>query len=102
MGKLLISFITMMFSTLAIANPYHHGHRHHHHRHWHSPPIHHWVVPAIIGGAVFYAATRPDPIVIQQTPTVIQNQYVVIDGVTYKKEIMIINGVTQEILIKQQ
>jgi len=98
--KKLIAFLALTLSSLAIASP-HHGHRHFHHRHWHNPPVHHWVVPALIGGAVVYAATRPDPVVVQQPTVVLQPNQVVIDGVAYNKQIMVINGVTQEVLVRQ-
>ena len=97
--KKLIAILALLPS-LSFANG-HHGHRHLHHRHWHSPPVHHWVVPAIIGGAVVYAATRPDPVVIQQPSVVLQSNQVVIDGVIYTKQIMIINGLQTEVLVKQ-
>lgn len=100
MKKILVSLFLLSFSSVAVAGPY--GHRHHHHRHWHSPPVHHWVVPALIGGAVVYAATRPDPVVVQQpAPVVLNSQYIIVDGVTYKKELVIINGISQEIWIRQ-
>jgi hypothetical protein len=102
--KTLIAALTLTASSLALASPHHHGHRHHAHRHWHSPPAHHWIVPALIGGAVVYAATRPDPVVVQQ-PVIIQQplqpNQVIIDGVVYTKQIMILNGVQQEVLIRQ-
>ena len=105
MNKFIVSFLAglvLTVSTAAAGQMHHHGHRHiPHHRHWHSPPIHHWVVPALIGGAVVYAATRPDPVVVQQpAPVIVNNQYVVIDGITYKKEIMIVNGIQQEVLVR--
>lgn len=100
MKKILVSLFLLSFSSVAVAGPY--GHRHHHHRHWHSPPVHHWVVPALIGGAVVYAATRPDHVVVQQpAPVVLNSQYIIVDGMTYKKELMIINGISQEIWIRQ-
>ena len=100
MKKILVSLFLLSFSSVAVAGPY--GHRHHHHRHWHAPPVHHWVVPALIGGAVVYAATRPDPVVVQQpAPVVLNSQYIIVDGVTYKKELVIINGISQEIWIRQ-
>lgn len=104
MRKLILSLCMLMFSLPVVAGSFHHGHRHHHYRHWvaPAPSIHHWVVPALIGGAVVYAATRPDPVIIQQpAPVVVNNQYVVIDGVTYKKEIIILNGIQQEVLVRQ-
>lgn len=107
MKKFVIGFLSSLLltvSTAAIAGPYGHGHRHHghhfHHRHWHHN--HGWIVPALIGGAVVYAATRPDNVIVQPAPVVVQNQYVVIDGITYKKEIMIVNGVHQEVLVRVQ
>ena len=98
----LVSTLSLLVAGTAYANPHgHQGHRHFHHRHWHSPPVHHWVVPALIGGAVVYAATRPDPVVVQQPTVVLQPNQVVIDGVVYNKQIMVINGVTQEVLVRQ-
>lgn len=47
----------------------HHGYRGGHHHHGHGGWK--WVVPAVIGGAVVYAATRP-PVVVQQPPVVVQ------------------------------
>lgn len=96
MRKLFFILCLLMFSTTAFAQ---HRHFHpHHHRHWIAPPIHHWVVPAIVGGAVVYAATRPDPVIVQQP---LQSNHVVIDGIVYVKQVMIINGVQQEVLVKQ-
>jgi hypothetical protein len=99
--KYILGLVTFLFSSVALAGPHHHGHRHFHHRHWHSPPVHHWVVPALIGGAVVYAATRPDPVVVQQPTVVLQPNQVVIDGVIYNKQIMIVNGIQQEVLVRQ-
>lgn len=99
--KKLLAFLLLTASSAALAGPHHHGHRHYGHRHWHSPPAHHWVVPALIGGAVVYAATRPDPVVVQQPAVILQPNQVVIDGVIYIKQIMVINGVTQEVLVRQ-
>ena len=53
----------------------HGGHRMHiQHRHFHPSPIYrpYWIAPAIVGGAVTYAITRPyiveQPVVVQQVP----------------------------------
>jgi hypothetical protein len=74
--------------------------------HWHGGhrggPGWGWVVPAVIGGTVVYAATRP-PVVVQQQPVIVQQppaEVVYIDGIAYKKQIMVINGQTQEVLIR--
>jgi hypothetical protein len=66
-----------------------------------------WVAPAVIGGAVVYGLTRPAPVVvqepvyIQQPPVVVQPQVVYIDGIAYTKQTMIVNGVAQEVLVRQ-
>lgn len=87
MKKIIAGVLTMLVMMPAFAqhhghggkhgyNPHHrhHGHHYHHNRHWH--PHYGWVVPAIIGGAVTYAITRPQvivepsPVIIESTPSV--------------------------------
>lgn len=83
----------------------HHGHYHHHH---HGGGGWGWVGPALLGGAVVYAATRP-PVVVQQQPVIVQQPPIVvqqpadivyIDGIAYRKQLMLVNGAYQEILIR--
>jgi len=45
-----------------------HGYEHHGYRGGYNWG---WVAPAVIGGAVVYAATRP-PVIVQQPPVVVQ------------------------------
>jgi hypothetical protein len=47
-----------------------HGFEHHGYRGGYERGLG-WVAPAVIGGAVVYAATRP-PVIVQQTPIVVQ------------------------------
>ena len=62
MKKLLAVLTLCVASTGAFAQHYHHGYRGGYgYGGWG------WVAPAVIGGAVVYAATRP-PVVVQQTP----------------------------------
>lgn len=66
MNKLLV-LVFALTCAVAQANPRHHGPRHHH-----GGPSWGWVVPAIIGGAVVYGATRaatPPPPVYYPIPT---------------------------------
>ena len=97
MKKLITVLLFLGFSSAAFADPYH---RHHlnYHKQWH--PNYGWVLPAVIGGTVVYAATRPAPIVVQ-TPVYVQPNQVVIDGVVYTKQVMVINGLEQEVLVRQ-
>ena len=77
---------------------------------WQGPQHHHhhrgngwgWVVPAVIGGAVVYAATRPDPVIIQQPQVIVQqpSDIVYINGFAYRKQIMVVNGQYQEVLVR--
>ena len=48
----------------------HHGHHNHHYRH---PGYGNWVAPLIIGGAIGYTLTRPEPVIIQQ-PIYVEQQ----------------------------
>ena len=68
-----------------------------------------WVAPALIGGIIGYEISRntspavvQQPVIVQQ-PVVVQQQpaeVVYIDGVAYKKQVMVINGVAQEVLVR--
>ena len=73
----LLTFLGLTYANTTYANGYHHGHRIQQ-RHWHHHHPHHvhrpnWIAPAIIGGVVTYALTRPyiveqQPVVVQQIP----------------------------------
>jgi hypothetical protein len=76
---------------------------------WQGPQYQHhhrgngwgWVVPAVIGGAVVYAATRPDPVIIQQPQVIVQpSDIVYINGFAYRKQIMVVDGQYQEVLVR--
>ena len=112
MKHFIVAFVSsvLMFLTVPVsAGPHRdHGFQHRHHNfHHHNRHYHHvyrhrdWIVPAIIGGTIVYAATRPDPVIVQQPTVVLQPNQVIIDGVVYTKQIMIINGVQTEVLVKQ-
>jgi hypothetical protein len=95
----------LLTGLLAFAMPvmaqHHHGMRHFDH-HQHRQSNWGWVAPAVIGGAVVYGLTRPAPVIVQQPPVYIQqSNTIIIDGVTYVQQTMIINGVAQEVLIRQ-
>lgn len=98
MNKVLATFL-ILISSSAFADP-HHGYGHGYYGHRYNQNWN-WVAPAIIGGAVVYAATRP--VVVQQQPVIVQQQpidVIYIDGIAYRKQIMVINGVAQEVLVK--
>ena len=94
--KKLIALLLVTLSATAMAQ-----HRPYPHHHYHGGHGWGWVAPALIGGAVVYAATRP-PVVVQQPPVVVQQpvDVVYIDGVAYRKQVMLINGYYQEVLVK--
>ena len=105
-------FSTVLALSLSTATtPVRAQHHHHHHGMRHFDHHQHrvgsnwgWVAPAVIGGAVVYGLTRPDPVVVQQ-PVYVQQPVapttVVIDGVVYTRQVMIVNGVAQEVLVRQ-
>ena len=78
MKKIILTALLLIASASAMAQ--YHGPRHGHghgHGHWHRGHggTWNWVVPAIIGGAVVYGATRPaeaSPVIVQQ-PVIIQS-----------------------------
>jgi len=94
--------LSLISATTPARAQHHQGFRHfdHHHRSggWG------WVAPAVIGGAVVYGITHSAPVVVQQ-PVYIQQPVapatVVIDGVVYVKQVMVVNGIAQEVLVRQ-
>jgi hypothetical protein len=101
----LISVVGLTLTTPAMSQHRHgirhypgHVHNYHVHRHWH--PHYGWVIPAVVGGTVVWATTRPNPIIVQTQPTRIESNQLVIDGVLYEKQIMNINGVEQEVFVR--
>jgi hypothetical protein len=97
---------------------YYHQHEYRHGDNWS------WVAPALIVGALAYGLTRPtETVVVQQpvhpvyiqpppvvnyapvvrpfTPMATSPEVVYIDGATYIKQIMMINGVSQSVLIRR-
>ena len=99
MKKLLLTSL-LTFAMPAMAQ-HHHGMRHFDH-HQYRQSNWGWVAPAVIGGAVVYGLSRPDPVIVQQPPVYVQQlNIVIIDGVTYVRQTIIVNGVAQEVLIKQ-
>jgi len=104
---------TKNLATLLLVAPlsgmaqHHHGMRHFDHHQAHRGGWD-WVAPAVIGGTIVYGLTRPAPVIVQQPPIYIQqptivdsSRVVIIDGVSYIKQSMVINGITQEVLIRQ-
>jgi hypothetical protein len=105
----IVAVVVSVFAPIVTAQP-HHGMRHfdHHHHHYSAPRGDwNWVAPAIIGGALLYGLTRPDPVIVQQPMYVPQPGFVVQPGVTYIngsayiRQIIMINGVAQEVLVRQ-
>ena len=74
MKKLIVSLV-LFASTAVFAGPGHHGHGHRHHNWNHS---HGWIAPALIGGVIGYALTRPAPVIVQQSDYIVVPQQPVI------------------------
>ena len=70
MKKLFITLILACATLPVLAQ--HHGYRHNYHYHGHYKGGN-WVTPLVIGGIVGYALTRPEPVIVQQPPLVIQS-----------------------------
>jgi len=92
MKKLLV--LLLLLSTSAFAQYPHHNHRH---GGWG------WVGPTIIGGVVGYEIARSQqPVIVQQQPIIVQQptDIVYVNGIPYRRQYMIINGVQQEVLVR--
>mgnify|MGYP003348579850 CR=1 FL=1 len=73
MKRILIATVASL-ALIGTAQAQHHGHYGHQYRHYAGGPGWGWVFPAVVGGAVVYAATRPaqaEPVIVQQPPVVI-------------------------------
>ena len=116
--KKIIAIIMIALGSIAQAGTSHlsyqvhsrHNHFHHVHRvpgpvivsphRFHYGHRHHWVVPAVIGGAVVYSIANNN-IAPQVIPLVVdQSDTIVINGVLYKKTVMIVNGIEQQVFVK--
>ena len=102
--KKLIALILVAFCATAMAQYPHHNHRYGGYGGGWG-----WVAPAVIGGVIGYEIAHPAPVVVQQPPIVVQQPPVVvqqptdvvyINGIAYRKQLMLVNGVYQEVLIR--
>ena len=107
MKKLFAGILIALASFSVMAQ--HHGYRpsYRHHHHYAPSRSYNWVSPLIIGGAVGYALTRP-PVVVEQPPVIVSSppvqntdEIVYINGRYYRRDVVMINGVWQEVLIPQ-
>lgn len=98
MKKLFFLFLISFAATSYAQHP----HRHYYHNHGNN-----WVVPVIIGGIVGYVIARENQrvIIIRETQVIPQNSLpnnaVVIDGQVYIRQMMPIDGIYREVLIRQ-
>lgn len=100
--KRLLSFVLFFITVSAFAGPnghygphFQHQHQHHGRNNWN------WIAPAVIGGVITYAITRP-PVIVQQPPVVqtVSGDIVYIDGIAYRKQWVQVNGYLQEVLVR--
>lgn len=76
MKKVLAVAVLTLATLPAMAQWHHHGYHGGYRGGYYGGGGWGWVAPAIIGGAVVYAATRPDPIIVQQPPIIVQQPQV--------------------------
>lgn len=113
-SKLIISSVfasILAMSALFACSPvqaqwHHHGGYYHGYRGYGCGGC--WIGPAVIGGVIGYELSRPAPIIVQQPPVIVQQPPVIVnpeiryvDGIAYRVQIMNINGINQEVLVKQ-
>ena len=103
MKKILTGALLLALASSALAQ---YGHyRPHHFRH-HSDDR--WIAPLILGGivgAVIVRESQKPPVVVQQPPVIINqplpSNVVIIDGQVYTKQLMQVDGVFREVLVRQ-
>jgi len=109
MKKIFLALVMLAATATASAQWHHH---HHHGGYYRGGGYYsggNWVAPLIIGGiAGAVIARETAPVVIQQPQVIIQQQPVYanpeiryVDGIAYRVQIMNINGVNQEVLVRQ-
>jgi len=108
MKKIFLALVMLAATASASAQ----WHNHHHGGYYRGGGYYsggNWVAPLIIGGiAGAVIARETAPVIVQQPQVIIQQQPVYvnpeiryIDGVAYRVQIMNINGVNQEVLVRQ-
>lgn len=104
MKKTLVGIVLALATGTVVAQ---HGH--------YRPPVYQynhgynnnaWIAPLIIGGVVGAVIARETaPVVVQQPPVIIQqplpSNAVIIDGQFYVKQIMRVDGIYREVLVRQ-
>jgi len=110
MKKIIIGLLLAVIGSTALAqNRYGHwNNRHHFH---HRPVIveHDWVTPLIIGGifgaVIMREVNRPTVIIQEPLPVVVNEPLplnaVIIDGKTYIRQMMQIDGIWREVLVQR-
>ena len=103
MKKTLVGITLALATSTVIAQHWHNRAPVYNHYHGHSND---WVAPLIIGGIIGAVITRETTPVIVQQPTIIVQQplpsnTVIIDGQLYVKQIMRVDGIYREVLVRQ-
>jgi hypothetical protein len=103
MKKTLVGIALALAASTVVAQ---HGHyRPPVYQHNHGYNNNAWIAPLIIGGVVGAVIARENTPVIVQQPVIIQqplpSNTVIIDGRLYVKQIMPVDGIYREVLVRQ-
>jgi hypothetical protein len=100
MKKFLVGIVLIIAASSVVAQHWHHRTPIYNYYHGHPND---WVAPLIIGGIIGAVITRET--IVQQPPVIIQqplpSNTVIIDGQIYVKQIMQVNGIYREVLVRQ-
>lgn len=106
MKKLIGILLLSVFASSAMAQ--HHGYYGGPQRHYYGGGYNPWV-PLIVGATAGYVISQSNrPVIVQQQPVLVQQpqvyqqpaEVVYIDGIAYRKQVMIVNGAYQEVLVR--
>lgn len=95
MRKFLAGIFLVMLSSNSLAQ---HGH---YRPHYHVYNDKDWIAPLIIGGfmgAIIARETQRPPVIVQQP---LPPNAVIIDGRVYSKQIVLVDGIYREVLVRQ-
>lgn len=102
MKKTLVGIALVLAASTSVAQHWHNRAPVYNHYHGQSND---WVAPLVIGGIIGAVITRQTTPVVQQPAIVYQqplpSNVIVIDGQVYVKQVMRVDGIYREVLVRQ-
>lgn len=90
-------------ASMSVNAQHRHHYYHHHHHHGHNNTVPALIFGTLLGAAVVhsYQAQREPTIIVQQQPLATAYDTVIIDGYMYTRQVMLVNGIYREVLVRR-